>query len=66
MKTTVRTKPQCGVFVEPGKEPGTVRLVIVEGGFEMASTTLNQDQAGVLVFGIECAVLRDSCPLHGG
>lgn len=55
MKTTVKTKAQCGVSVEPGNAPGSVRLVIVEGGFVMAETTLNQDQAGVLIFGLECA-----------
>lgn len=55
MKTTVKTKPQCGVSVEPGQEPGTVVLKLVEGGFVMAETTLNQDQAGVLIFGLECA-----------
>lgn len=55
MKTTVKTKLHCGVVVQPANEAGRVHIVIVEGGFAMAQATLDQDQVGALIFGLECA-----------
>lgn len=55
MKTTVKTKLHCGVIVQPAKEAGKVHIVIVEDGFDMAQATMDQDQVGALIFGLECA-----------
>lgn len=55
MKTTVKTKLHCGVVVQPANEAGKVNIVIVEGGFAMAQATMDQDQVGALIFGLECA-----------